>query len=164
PAMLWWTLMFAGSVCVFQFAPIVWNPRYFLFFLPAAWALAAHAMDFVADRLGRGLTGAVWYGCIALILLPNLLSHYADGSRHDYRQAAAVLRQYTEPGPPIFSDDAETLTYYLPEPLRQHLEVRTRIRVWPQGEFFLVCRSNAWMPLVEVPHRRMELLAEIYRR
>ncbi len=96
--------------------------------------------------------------------MPSLLSHYQDGSRHDYRQAAAVLVSHAQQGQPILSDDAETISYYLPAGLRQTLQVRTKVRELPVSEFFLVARSNAWMPLPQFPHRHSELLAEIYRR
>src|SRR5262249_35203720 len=112
-SMLWWGLMFVGSLIVIQVTTVTWNPRYFLFFMPAAWVLGAHAMGFVADRIGRGSTGALWYASVALLLAPSLLSHYQDGSRHDYRQAAAVLVAADRALEPVFSDDAETISYYL---------------------------------------------------
>lgn len=46
----WWLLMFAGSLCVFQLADISWNPRYFLFFMPPMWILAAYAAASVRGR------------------------------------------------------------------------------------------------------------------
>jgi len=162
--MSWWALLFGGSLCFFPIAPVSWNPRYFLFFMPAMWVLAAHAMEFVASRVGRRSTGAAWYGCVALLLMPSLLSHYQDGSRHDYRAAAHVLMSNAHEGQIILSDDAETISYYLPAGLRQTLQVRTKVRELPASEFFLVARSNAWMPLPQFPHRQSELLAEIYRR
>jgi hypothetical protein len=164
PSMLWWALLFAGSLCFFPVAPMSWNPRYFVFFMPAIWVLAAHAVDFVARGIGSRSVGAAWYACVAVFLAPNLLSHYQDGSRHDYRQAAAVLVTHAAPGQPILSDDAETISYYLPAGLRQTLRVRTKARELPRAEFFLVARSNAWTPLPALPHRQSDLLAEIYRR
>jgi hypothetical protein len=128
------------------------------------WVLAAHSMEFVARRVGLGLFGAGWYACVGVLLLPSLLSHFKDGSRHDYRQAAAVLVTHARPDEPILSDDAETISYYLPGSLRAHLVVRTRVTEFPRSEFFLVCRSNAWMPLPQVPNRQMGLLAEIEHR
>jgi hypothetical protein len=163
-SMIWWTLMFAGSLCLFETMQISWNPRYFLFFMPALWVLAAHSMEFVARRVGYRSVGAAWYCCVALLLFPSLLSHYQDGSRHDYRQAAEVLLTYAQQEQPILSDDAETISYYLPANLRQRLHVRTKAKEFPGGEFFLVCRSNAWTALPQIPHREMDLLAEIYRR
>ena len=54
-------------------------------------------------------------------------------------------------GEPILSDDAETISDHLPADLRRHLSVRTKAKVFPNSEFFLVCRSNAWSPLPHVP-------------
>ena len=165
-SMLWWTLMFVGGLCFLQITSMSmsWNPRYFLFFMPAMWMLAAHATEFVARQLRYRSSGVVWYGVVMVLLMPNLLSHYQDGSRHDYRQAAAVLLTNAQPDQPILSDDAETISYYLPETLRQHLYVRTKVTEFPASQFFLVARSNAWTALPQIPHRRMDLLAEIYRR
>jgi hypothetical protein len=162
--MLWWALIFIGSFFAFLLTPITWSPRYFLFFMPAMWIVAAHAMEFIACRIGFGSMGRVWYACAAALLLPNLASHFVDGSRHDYRTAAAVVIDNDLQHRLILSDDAETISYYLPADLIQHLEVRTRMPVLPPDEVYLVCRSNAWMPLCEPPGRRAHLLAEIYRR
>jgi hypothetical protein len=164
PSMIWWTLMLAGSFCLFQVTTLTWNPRYFLFFLPAVWMLAAHGIEFIARSLPSRAIAVMWYVAVAVLLFPGLLSHYQDGSRHDYRQAVAVVERYARPGQPILSDDAETVSYYLPAELRRGLEVRTRVRTFPSEEFFLIVRSNAWMPLPQVPGRRMDVLAEIYRR
>jgi hypothetical protein len=160
----WWTLVFAGSFCVFVLADISWNPRYFVFFMPAMWVLAAHAIECVGRAMGSGLTGAAWYASVGVLLLPGLLSHYQDGSRHDYRQAAAVLREHAGAGQPILSDDAETISYYLPDEYRRRLFVRTKVTSLPTSEFFLVTRANAWMALPRVADRRLDPIAEIYRR
>jgi hypothetical protein len=164
PSMLWWALLFGGSLCFFPLAPVSWNPRYFVFFMPAMWVLAAHAVEFVARSVGSRASAAAWYACVVVLLLPTLLSHFKDGSRHDYRQAAAVLLTHAQQGQPILSDDAETISYYLPDGLRRTLRVRTKARELPRDEFFLVTRSNAWTPLPQFPHRQSDLLAEIYRR
>src|SRR5262245_16662875 len=162
--MLWWALIFIGSFFTFLLTPITWNPRYFLFFMPAMWIVAAHAMEFIARRVGFGSMGTAWYACFAVLLLPNLASHFIDGSRHDYRTAAAVLMDQDLQDRQILSDDAETISYYLPPDLVKRLEVRTRVTTLPPDEVYLVCRSNAWMPLCEVPGRRAHLLAEISHR
>ena len=163
-AIVWWTLVFAGSLCAFQVGPIMWNPRYFLFFLPPVWVLAAYAMERVAVALADRRLALAWYASVALLLMPGLLSHFIDGSRHDYRQAAAVILAADTQENPILSDDAETISYYLPLNLRKKLFVRTKVTQPPESEFFLVARSNAWMPLPQMGTRRMELLAEIYKR
>lgn len=162
--MMWWTLMLAGGFCVFQLTDIGWNPRYFIFFMPAMWMLAAHAVDHVALALGRGWVGVVWYGAVALLMAPGILSHYQDGSRHDYRQASAVIRTQARGAEPILSDDAETISYYLPAEMRQRLLVRTKVTAFPSSSFLVVARANAWMPQPRFAGRRVDVLAEISRR
>ena len=165
PAPVQWAgLVFVASLGLLQFTNMSWSPRYFLFFLPAAWLLAAQAIDWVASRLEYRWTGVAWYGCVAVLCAPNLVSHYIDGSRHDYRQAASVVIAHDQDGAPILSDDAETISYYLPDRLRRNLFVRTKITHPPAGEYFLVTRANAWTPLPKIEGRDMELLGEIYRR
>jgi hypothetical protein len=162
--MAWWGLMLGGSLCFLQLTGMSWNPRYFLFFIPPVWVLAAYAMERIAYRFNYGSVGAAWYCCVVALLLPSLASHYQDGSRHDYRRAAAVLVTSAQGNQPILSDDAETISYYLPETLRHNLLVRTKTRQYPASEFFLVTRSNAWTPLPKIKERQVELLAEIYKR
>jgi hypothetical protein len=161
---IWWGTMFLGGVCLLQFTHMTWSPRYFLFFLPAAWVLAAYAIDAVAGRLEARLAVAAWYACCALLMAPSLLSHFVDGSRHDYRQAADVLIDNDYSGLPILSDDAETISYYLPSTLRQNLFVRTKVTQLPSSEFFLVARANVWMSQPTVRGRDMDLLGEISKR
>jgi hypothetical protein len=162
---VWWLLLLVGTLLMLVVSTFSWNPRYFVFFLPMFWVPAAIAMDFVARRLNRGLTGAMWYASIVLLLAPNLVSHYADGSRHDYRSAAAVVEREARPEERILSDDAETISYYLPASLRERLSMRRKVRTPPPDAFLLVARSNAWMPLPRYGDRRIDVLAEIsYRR
>jgi hypothetical protein len=164
PQMLWCAAMFVAGILVFQAATISWNPRYFIFFFPAAWVLSAYAMETVAARLEFSFTSVVWYGCVAVLLAPSMISHYVDGSRHNYREAAAILIDHDTTQAPILSDDAETISYYLPEAFKHNLFVRTKIRLAPASEFFLVARMNAWAPLPTFPGRQMELLGEISHR
>jgi hypothetical protein len=161
--MVWWGLMLAGSLCFLYLTGMTWNPRYFLFFFPAMWVLAAYAMERVARRFEYGSGAAAWYGLVVVLLMPSLLSHFRDGSRHDYRQAAAVLAASAQ-DQTILSDDAETISYYLPANLRRHLFVRTKVTTFPTDEFSLVTRSNAWTALPQIPGRHLQLMSEIYAR
>ena len=161
--MVWWALMMGGSLAFLQVTGMSWNPRYFLFFFPALWVLAAYAMERVARRFEYRSAAVAWYGVVMVLLMPSLLSHYRDGSRHDYRQAASVLASSVQ-DQTILSDDAETISYYLPANLRRHLYVRTKVTTFPTDEFFLVTRSNAWTALPQVPGRHLQLMSEIYSR
>jgi hypothetical protein len=161
---LWWLLIAAGTLCLLVASTFSWNPRYFVFYLPAFWMIAAEAMAFVASRVGRGTKGALWYACVIVLLLPNLFSHFADGSRHDYRSAAHVVVAQALPTEQVLSDDAETISYYLPEELRRRLSMRTKVKVVPSSSFLLVARSNAWTPMPRFANRRVDVLAEISSR
>ena len=163
-SMVWWGLVLVGTLCFMPLTSMSWNPRYFLFFMPPVWMLAAYAMERVAQRFEYRSAAAVWYCCVAALLLPSLVSHYRDGSRHDYRRAAAVLVESARDDQPILSDDAETISYYLPASLRRRLLVRTKVTTPPASEFFLVARSNAWTALPQVPGRQLQLVSEIYTR
>jgi len=161
----WCALIFTGSLCLLEFTSMTWNPRYFVFFMPAAWVLGAHAVEMLARPLEQPLTVAAWYGGVGLLLMPNLMSHYADGSRHDYRAAARVVMQASQGNDAIIlSDDAETISYYLPEEMRRRLFVRTKVTQYPPSQCVLVTRSNAWTALPKIPQRQVELLAEISHR
>ena len=164
PVLEWWILMFAGGFCVFLVADFNFNPRYFVFFFPAAWMLAAHAVMVVARALGRGIAGAAWYAAVAVMLLPALVSHYQDGSRHNYERAAAVVLEQAGPDEPVLSDDAETISYYLPGDLRRRLLVRTKVTEPPLSSFLLVARSNAWGLQPRYRNRYVTVLAEISTR
>jgi hypothetical protein len=134
---VWWSGLILIAVCAcFRSRISVGARAYFLFFMPAAWVLAAHAVDEVAGRLMARPAALAWYGFVGLLLMPHLLSHYVDGSRHDYRAAASVVMEHAHGNTPvILSDDAETISYYLPQDLRRHLVVRTKVTRYPSSEF-----------------------------
>jgi hypothetical protein len=110
------------------------------------------------------LNGVVWYACVLIMLAPSMVSHYVDGSRHNYREAAEILIDNDRTGEPILSDDAETISYYLPDSLRHNLFVRTKVTRLPASTFYLVARMNAWAPLPIIPGRQLQLLGEISHR
>ena len=97
-------------------------------------------------------------------MLPGLMSHYSDGSRHDYREAARVLTTEASEDTPLLSDDAETISYYLSEDMQRNLLVRTKVVTFPDSEFLLVTRANSWIPQPRIAGRQVMLLAEISRR
>ena len=55
---LWCALVFVGSLCMFQVSTFSWNPRYFVFYLPPLWLLAAEGVHFVARRINYGVNAA----------------------------------------------------------------------------------------------------------
>ncbi|MCS7306460.1 MAG: hypothetical protein NZ602_15295 [Thermoguttaceae bacterium] len=100
-----------------QLMPI-WNPRYSLLWVLPLWITGAMAVETVATGLLRWANPSSgqptperwknstqlpywlllvgWYGCVGLLLVPKWLSHWIDGTRHDYRQAAHLVVQWLQ--------------------------------------------------------------------
>jgi hypothetical protein len=165
---LGWWLGFAAAEMVFVLAApwivSVWSARYALLFMAPLWVLAAYGMQRVARALGSRSLAALWYVCVGLLLLPKLISHYQDGTRHDFRQAAELVKAHIGPEQEIYSMWAANLCWYLPE------DLRPRVRGWdqdeplPAAEGLLVYSSTVWQPLPQFPGRHVTVLGEIRRR
>ncbi|HPP52969.1 MAG TPA: hypothetical protein PK777_08475, partial [Thermoguttaceae bacterium] len=96
----------------------VWNPRYSLLWVLPLWITGAlavetvgaalvqwacpsaeQARDALAGKNRQFLSGILLlgcYGCVALLLAPKWASHWIDGTRHDYRQAASLVVQWLQ--------------------------------------------------------------------
>jgi hypothetical protein len=96
----------------------VWNLRYTLLWVLPLWMTGALAVETVGAAMVRwaassagqdggillarirvvrpGLLLVCWYGCVALLLLPKWVSHWMDGTRHDYRQAVQLVVQFLQ--------------------------------------------------------------------
>jgi hypothetical protein len=165
--MAWWAGLTIGSLLFVLAAPWImpiWNARYAVLFALPLWMTGAAAVELIARRLGSARLAVFWYACVGLLLLPKLASYYLDGSRHDFRRAAAVAAAEVRPGEPILTNMELRVRYYLPSALRR------RVRFWqpsgnlPSGECLIVYGSNIWDPVLHVPGRPAEVLAQIGRR
>lgn len=165
--LIWWVGVLVGGLMFIGLSPWLlgnWNPRYALFFMPPFWILAAVGVEQVAGSLGSVRTTFVWYGVVALLLLPKLASHYLDGSRHDFRAAARLVAREAEAGNAIYSNWPITLDYYL-----QSADLPT-VGLWPpekplpEGPCWVVLASNAYAPVLGLPSRRAEVVAQIAKR
>ena len=165
--MAWWAGLTIGSLLFVLAAPWVvpiWNARYAVLFALPLWVTGAMAVELIARRLGSARLVVFWYACVALLLVPKLASHYLDGTRHDYRQAAEVVAAEVRQGEPILTNMELRVRYYLSP------ELRPRVRFWepyeklPAGECLVVYGSNVWDPVLRVPGRPTEVLAQIGRR
>jgi hypothetical protein len=163
----WWILLFGFNLAfvgVSSWILKAWNPRYAVLFMPPMWVLAAYGMETIGRRLRSKLLVLCWYGCVALLLLPKLASHYQDGSRHDFRAAAQFLSKMGDSERPLLCNWPETLFYYLPEHLRPC------VRTWwtscpvPAADCYIVYGSNQWEPILRLEDRPVELVEEIARR
>jgi dolichyl-phosphate-mannose-protein mannosyltransferase len=84
-----------------------------VFFIGAAAFLDRLAAQDRALRPKGLLTSAV-AGMLVLANVPVLISHYLDGSRGDFRSAAAYVRAHWAQGDVIYSDQHPVLQHYLP--------------------------------------------------
>lgn len=163
----WWAGLAGGSlafVAVVPWVMPVWNPRYGVLLVLPFWCMAAFAMEFVARRLRSTRAILLWYSCVLLLLAPKLVSHYLDGSRHDYREAARVVADTVQDGVPIFSNAEWEVRYYLPAALRERVLGWNPTEPLPPSECLIILGSNVWDATARFPGRRYEVLAEISRR
>jgi hypothetical protein len=166
-ALGWWVLLLAGSLLFIACSPLYlpsWNPRYGILFMAPVWVLAAYAVEFIGRRMpSRALTVAV-YGLVALLLLPKLASHYQDGSRHDFRQAAGIVKASARGENTVLCNWPETLEYYLPGSTGLTVHNWEIGRPVPPETCLIVESSNAWLPPVRLSGRSVELLAQVSKR
>jgi len=140
-----------------------WNPRYALFFMPPVWVLAANGSAVIAEALAPRHLARWWLAALVVLLLPKVVSHFVDGSRHDFRTAAQTIAARA-PLDPVFSNWPAELQYYL-EPVTGQ-----RARYWspddplPAGETVVAIGSNAWEPILHVPGRSVTVIGQIGRR
>lgn len=163
----WWVGLVAGELLFLAILPrvlSVWSARYAILLVLPFWFVAAYAMERVALALGSRPLAWCWYGCVALLLLPKLASHYVDGTRHDFRQAADMVTQAVRADEPIYSEWPSNLRYYLPDHLKRSVRTWTGRGVLPAGEFLVVVSTNAWAPALQVQGRRADVLGEVARR
>lgn len=165
--MAWWAVLAAGSVVFVALTPWImpiWNARYALLFVLPLWITAAFAVEYVARHLQSPWKVVLWYGCVVILLAPKMASHFLDGSRHDFRQAAAVVAARLEPGQAICTNMELQTKYYLPA------ELRPRVRYWapgmalPKTACVVVLGTNIWDPVPAFDGRPAQVLAQIARR
>jgi len=167
PTMAWWSVLTAGTILFVAITPWimpVWNPRYALLFVLPLWMTGALGMEYVARRLPSRRQAAVWYGCVAVLLAPKLVSHYLDGSRHDYRLAAAVVAEHLEPGQTVCANMELQTKYYLSRNLRPRVRFWTPDMRLPGESCLVVLGTNIWDPPPAFDGRPVEVVAQIARR
>jgi hypothetical protein len=165
--MAWWAGLAAGVVVFVALTPWimpVWNPRYALLLVLPLWITAAFGMEWVARSWTSPWQVALWYGLVVVLLAPKLVSHYLDGTRHDYRQAAAVVAAQATPGQTILTNMELQTRYYLPVSLRGQVRYWQAGRDLPPAECIVVCGSNIWDPMPSFGGRPATVLTQVAKR
>ncbi len=165
--MAFWAGMTAGAVAFVAATPWlmpVWNARYALLFALPLWITAALAVETVARRLASPGMVLAWLACVGLLLAPKLASHARDGTRHDYRRAAAAAAPMARGGEPILTNMELQTRYYLPGELRPRCRFWERGEPLPEGPCVVVLGGNGWEPLPDFAGRPMEIVGRIGHR
>jgi hypothetical protein len=112
--LVWGGLWIVVSVCL-PFM-MVYQPSYAFSFAPAMCVLAGLGVARVYERLrpGSPIVAAAWLGLVFLLNAPSVLSHYVDGSRHDFRAAAWYVADHFQDHDRIASMSTGVLCYYSP--------------------------------------------------
>jgi hypothetical protein len=97
---------------------VAFHPGYSFLFLFGPVVLAGYAVGSIAEKLaGTWCTcsAIVWVGVAVFLNGPALASHFADGSRHDFRSAARYVIEQRKPGESVAAVSPGNLAFYAPE-------------------------------------------------
>jgi hypothetical protein len=105
-----------ATVCLFLPFMMIYQPSYAFAFAPPVCVLAGLAVARIYERLApvAPVAAVAWFGLVFLLNAPSVVSHYADGSRHDYRSAATYLAEHFREGDRIAAISPALLSYYAP--------------------------------------------------
>ncbi len=97
-----WVVWAGGWVATLLVLPsaLEYHPAYSFPFLLGPTVFAGYAVGVIAQALRHGsgrFSVAVWVTGVCFLNAPVLFSHYADGSRHNHRAAAAYVATHRRP-------------------------------------------------------------------
>ena len=111
------------SVIACAVAPmcVAFRQSYVFVVAAAIVLLAARTMEKASVPLKDGGVSVVGLGLsivLILTMMPSFASHYQDGSRKDYRSAAAYITEHSQPDDVVVSVSAGALRHYLDRKIR----------------------------------------------
>jgi hypothetical protein len=111
-----WTACLALGVMTLPVV-LVYHSEYTFLFAFAALVPAGKAVARIGDllRLRSPAMRIAWLAAACLFSLPSLLSHYVDGSRHDFRAPAEYVSAHWQPGDRVSSFSPHVFRHYAPE-------------------------------------------------
>jgi len=120
PLRWFWAVWAAGWLASLVVLPkvLAFHPGYSFLFLFGPVVLAGYAVGAIAEKVVGtwGTIAAVaWVGVAVLFNVPSLVSHYADGSRHDFRAAAQFVAEQRKPGEAVAAVSPGNFAFYAPE-------------------------------------------------
>jgi hypothetical protein len=108
-----WALAWAASSVILP-CLVSYHPGYVFPLSLGALVLAGRAVAEIYEGLHRqnALAGPAWLALACLLNLPSLVSHYADGSRYDFRTAAQYVGSHWQVGDRVAGCSATLLKHY----------------------------------------------------
>jgi hypothetical protein len=105
-----------ATVCLFLPRMMIYQPSYAFAFAPPVCVLAGLAVARIYEALKpvAPVAAVAWFGLVFLLNAPSVLSHYVDGSRHDFRSAAWYVADHFREGDRIAAISPALLSYYTP--------------------------------------------------
>ena len=115
-----WAVWAAGWLASLVVLPkfIAFHPGYSFLFLFGPIVLAGYAVGVIAEKLaeaGGKCAAVTWIGVAVLLNAPALASHYADGTRHDFRSAAHYITERRQPNERVAAVSPGNFAFYAPE-------------------------------------------------
>ena len=107
---LWFT------VCLFLPGVMIYQPSYAFAFAPPLCVLAGLAVARIYELLKpvTPVAAAGWICLVFLLNAPSVVSHFIDGSRHDFRSAAFCIADHFQAGDRVAATSPALLSYYTP--------------------------------------------------
>lgn len=94
---------------------VAFHPGYSFLYVFGAVVPAGYAVGVIAERLtGPRLVPFAWLLTAVLLNAPSLASHYADGTRHDFRSAARFADEHRRPGEAVAAVSPGNFAFYAP--------------------------------------------------
>ena len=109
-----WAAGWAASLVVLP-RLVAFHPGYSFLSIFGAVVPAGYAVGVIAERLtGPRLVPAAWVLVAVSLNAPSLASHYADGTRHDFRSAAHFVDEHRRPGEAVAAVSPGNFAFYAP--------------------------------------------------
>ena len=104
------------TVCLFLPRMMVYQPSYAFAFAPPVCVLAGLAVARIYEALRpvSSLAATAWFCLVFLLNAPSVVSHFIDGSRHDFRSAAQYVEAHFRKSARIAATSPALLSYYAP--------------------------------------------------
>ncbi len=144
-----WGGVWAGTALVLPIL-IYYAPMYTFPLTLGVFVMAGYGVGRVYERLRERDFALAWAWGLAMCALglPGVISHFADGSRYDFRAASRHIASHWQPGDRVLVGAARNFRHYLPAsipatPLQATVKgLRDALQANPNKRAWLAVRTN----------------------